>query len=114
MVCGNHTSCHNTLGGFYCVCLEGYRATNNNTTFIPNDGTFCTGTPERGCGDGLLVMAGQYLRWGEGGGVARAGCDLREGLSFVKKVHEGNLDVGCVLVNIRELLLILLVGITAL
>ncbi|KAF4019597.1 hypothetical protein G4228_011295 [Cervus hanglu yarkandensis] len=49
VVCGNHTSCHNTLGGFYCICLEGYRATNNNKTFIPNDGTFCTeidcGTP---------------------------------------------------------------------
>ncbi|KAM9102167.1 sushi domain-containing protein 1 isoform 2-T2 [Sarcophilus harrisii] len=42
VVCGNKTSCHNTLGGFYCVCLEGYRATNNNKTFIPNDGTFCT------------------------------------------------------------------------
>ncbi|XP_060055926.1 sushi domain-containing protein 1 isoform X3 [Erinaceus europaeus] len=43
VVCGNHTSCHNTLGGFYCICLEGYQATNNNKTFIPNDGTFCTG-----------------------------------------------------------------------
>ncbi|KAG5212944.1 hypothetical protein JEQ12_008730 [Ovis aries] len=49
VVCGNHTSCHNTPGGFYCICLEGYRATNNNKTFIPNDGTYCTeidcGTP---------------------------------------------------------------------
>ncbi|XP_074063652.1 sushi domain-containing protein 1 isoform X14 [Macrotis lagotis] len=42
VVCGNKASCHNTLGGFYCICLEGYRATNNNKTFIPNDGTFCT------------------------------------------------------------------------
>ncbi|XP_076998139.1 sushi domain-containing protein 1 isoform X2 [Tamandua tetradactyla] len=41
VVCGNYTSCHNTPGGFYCVCLEGYQATNNNKTFIPNDGTFC-------------------------------------------------------------------------
>ncbi|XP_024613019.1 sushi domain-containing protein 1 isoform X3 [Neophocaena asiaeorientalis asiaeorientalis] len=47
VVCGNHTSCHNTLGGFYCICLEGYRATNNNKAFIPNDGTFCT---EINCG----------------------------------------------------------------
>ncbi|XP_039726649.1 sushi domain-containing protein 1 isoform X5 [Pteropus medius] len=46
VVCGSHTSCHNTLGGFYCVCLEGYRATNNNKTFIPNDGTFCTDIDE--------------------------------------------------------------------
>ncbi|KAB0373303.1 hypothetical protein FD755_014962, partial [Muntiacus reevesi] len=46
VVCGNHTSCHNTPGGFYCICLEGYRATNNNKTFIPNDGTFCTDIDE--------------------------------------------------------------------
>ncbi|XP_024613018.1 sushi domain-containing protein 1 isoform X2 [Neophocaena asiaeorientalis asiaeorientalis] len=46
VVCGNHTSCHNTLGGFYCICLEGYRATNNNKAFIPNDGTFCTDIDE--------------------------------------------------------------------
>ncbi|XP_065736004.1 sushi domain-containing protein 1 [Phocoena phocoena] len=46
VVCGNHTSCHNTLGGFYCICLEGYRATNNNKEFIPNDGTFCTDIDE--------------------------------------------------------------------
>ncbi|XP_019491338.1 PREDICTED: sushi domain-containing protein 1 [Hipposideros armiger] len=46
VVCGKHTSCHNTPGGFYCICLEGYRATNNNETFIPNDGTFCTDIDE--------------------------------------------------------------------
>ncbi|XP_043831555.1 sushi domain-containing protein 1 [Dromiciops gliroides] len=46
VVCGNKTSCHNTLGGFYCICLEGYRATNNNKTFIPNDGTFCADLDE--------------------------------------------------------------------
>ncbi|KAM6170028.1 sushi domain-containing protein 1 [Rhynchocyon petersi] len=46
VVCGNHTSCHNTPGGFYCICLEGYRATNNKKTFIPNDGTFCTDIDE--------------------------------------------------------------------
>uniref|UniRef100_A0A8D1FDN1 Sushi domain containing 1 n=1 Tax=Sus scrofa TaxID=9823 RepID=A0A8D1FDN1_PIG len=57
VVCGNHTSCHNTLGGFYCICLEGYRATNNNKTFIPNDGTFCTGTQEGGCSEGLNFLS---------------------------------------------------------
>ncbi|NWT57309.1 SUSD1 protein, partial [Erythrocercus mccallii] len=41
-ICGNHTLCHNTHGSFYCVCLDGYRASNNNKTFIPNDGTNCT------------------------------------------------------------------------
>ncbi|XP_012929335.1 sushi domain-containing protein 1 isoform X1 [Heterocephalus glaber] len=58
VVCGNHTSCHNTLGGFYCVCLEGYRATNNKKTFIPNDGTFCT---EIDCGPPPEVPGGYII-----------------------------------------------------
>ncbi|NXX74491.1 SUSD1 protein, partial [Urocolius indicus] len=45
-ICGNHTLCHNTHGSFYCVCLDGYRASNNNKTFIPNDGTNCTDIDE--------------------------------------------------------------------
>ncbi|NWT48383.1 SUSD1 protein, partial [Chroicocephalus maculipennis] len=45
-ICGNHTLCHNTHGSFYCVCVEGYRASNNNKTFIPNDGTNCTDIDE--------------------------------------------------------------------
>ncbi|TRZ18901.1 hypothetical protein HGM15179_008195 [Zosterops borbonicus] len=45
-ICGNHTVCHNTHGSFYCVCLDGYRASNNNKTFIPNDGTNCTDIDE--------------------------------------------------------------------
>ncbi|XP_074063646.1 sushi domain-containing protein 1 isoform X10 [Macrotis lagotis] len=53
VVCGNKASCHNTLGGFYCICLEGYRATNNNKTFIPNDGTFCT---EIECGSPPVIQ----------------------------------------------------------
>ncbi|KAM6109979.1 sushi domain-containing protein 1 isoform 4-T5 [Phoenicopterus ruber ruber] len=45
-ICGNHTLCHNTHGSFYCVCLDGYQASNNNKTFIPNDGTNCTDIDE--------------------------------------------------------------------
>ncbi|NXU81708.1 SUSD1 protein, partial [Oreotrochilus melanogaster] len=45
-ICGNFTLCHNTHGSFYCVCLDGYRASNNNKTFIPNDGTNCTDIDE--------------------------------------------------------------------
>lgn len=102
VVCGSHTSCHNTLGGFYCVCLEGYRATNNNKTFIPNDGTFCTGTQERGHGDGSSVMAVQDL--GCGGGRPQ-GCGVRERLSC-KNICKRDSDMDWVLVNIKELLLI--------
>ncbi|OXB82665.1 UNVERIFIED_CONTAM: hypothetical protein H355_003960 [Colinus virginianus] len=45
-ICGNHTVCHNTHGSFYCVCLDGFRASNNDKKFIPNDGTNCTDIDE--------------------------------------------------------------------
>ncbi|XP_043917007.1 sushi domain-containing protein 1 isoform X2 [Protopterus annectens] len=40
-ICGEHAFCHNTHGSFYCTCFEGYSASNNMSTFIPNDGTCC-------------------------------------------------------------------------
>ncbi|XP_077331469.1 sushi domain-containing protein 1 isoform X2 [Lithobates pipiens] len=40
-ICGEHTECHNTHGSYYCICLKGYRPSNNHDNFIPNDGTFC-------------------------------------------------------------------------
>nr|XP_057927622.1 sushi domain-containing protein 1 isoform X4 [Doryrhamphus excisus] len=40
-ICGQHTTCHNTYGSYYCTCLDGYMASNNMPVFIPNDGTHC-------------------------------------------------------------------------
>ncbi|XP_061763013.1 sushi domain-containing protein 1 isoform X4 [Nerophis ophidion] len=40
-ICGQHTTCHNTHGSYYCTCLHGYMASNNMPVFIPNDGTHC-------------------------------------------------------------------------
>lgn len=40
-ICGQHTTCHNTYGSYYCTCLSGYRPSNLMATFIPNDGTSC-------------------------------------------------------------------------
>uniref|UniRef100_A0A3B3U0V4 Sushi domain containing 1 n=1 Tax=Poecilia latipinna TaxID=48699 RepID=A0A3B3U0V4_9TELE len=40
-ICGQHTTCHNTYGSYYCTCLSGYRPSNNMAVFIPNDGTHC-------------------------------------------------------------------------
>ncbi|XP_024861350.1 sushi domain-containing protein 1 isoform X1 [Kryptolebias marmoratus] len=40
-ICGQHTTCHNTYGSYYCTCLAGYRPSNNMAVFIPNDGTHC-------------------------------------------------------------------------
>uniref|UniRef100_A0A3B3ZL94 Sushi domain containing 1 n=1 Tax=Periophthalmus magnuspinnatus TaxID=409849 RepID=A0A3B3ZL94_9GOBI len=57
-ICGQHTTCHNTYGSYYCTCLFGYRPSNNMATFIPNDGTNCQDIDEceiEGvCGEGTV------------------------------------------------------------
>ncbi|XP_034728230.1 sushi domain-containing protein 1 isoform X3 [Etheostoma cragini] len=40
-ICGQHTTCQNTHGSYYCTCLAGYSPSNNMAIFIPNDGTHC-------------------------------------------------------------------------
>ncbi|XP_061907551.1 sushi domain-containing protein 1 isoform X5 [Entelurus aequoreus] len=45
-ICGQHTTCHNTHGSYYCTCLHGYMASNNMSVFIPNDGTHCQDVDE--------------------------------------------------------------------
>lgn len=42
-ICGQHTTCHNTYGSYYCTCSAGYSPSNNMAIFIPNDGTSCAG-----------------------------------------------------------------------
>ncbi|XP_065406628.1 sushi domain-containing protein 1 isoform X5 [Chrysemys picta bellii] len=59
-ICGEHTSCHNTHGSFYCICLEGYHPSNNNKTFIPNDGTYCADIDECQL-SGLCGVGGQCV-----------------------------------------------------
>ncbi|XP_073322547.1 sushi domain-containing protein 1 [Pagrus major] len=55
-ICGQHTTCHNTYGSYYCTCLAGYSPSNNMAVFIPNDGTHCQDIDECRitglCGDG--------------------------------------------------------------
>ncbi|XP_017161976.1 sushi domain-containing protein 1 isoform X3 [Poecilia reticulata] len=45
-ICGQHTTCHNTYGSYYCTCLSGYSPSNNMAVFIPNDGTHCRDVDE--------------------------------------------------------------------
>ncbi|GLD52543.1 sushi domain-containing protein 1-like isoform X6 [Lates japonicus] len=55
-ICGQHTTCHNTYGSYYCTCLSGYSPSNNMAIFIPNDGTHCQDIDEcritNLCGEG--------------------------------------------------------------
>lgn len=81
VICGDHTSCHNTPGGFYCICHAGYRATNNKETFIPNDGTFCAGT-KGSCHDGHLLTV---LQWMGRGGIMVESLVLGHRLSTVSQ-----------------------------
>uniref|UniRef100_A0A8D2Q2Q7 Sushi domain containing 1 n=1 Tax=Varanus komodoensis TaxID=61221 RepID=A0A8D2Q2Q7_VARKO len=65
-ICGEHTSCHNTHGSFYCVCLDGFQASSKNKIFIPNDGTNCRDIDECeisdicGLGGRCVNTAGSY------------------------------------------------------
>ncbi|XP_071338122.1 sushi domain-containing protein 1 isoform X2 [Trachinotus anak] len=45
-ICGQHTTCHNTHGSYFCTCLSGYSPSNNMAVFIPNDGTHCQDVDE--------------------------------------------------------------------
>ncbi|TNN77580.1 Sushi domain-containing protein 1 [Liparis tanakae] len=63
-ICGQHTTCQNTYGSYYCTCLAGYSPSNNMSVFIPNDGTHCQDIDE--CGIAGLCGAGAQCRNLEG------------------------------------------------
>uniref|UniRef100_A0A673TTM6 Adhesion G protein-coupled receptor L4 n=1 Tax=Suricata suricatta TaxID=37032 RepID=A0A673TTM6_SURSU len=39
--CGENANCTNTEGGYYCMCVAGFRSSSNQDRFITNDGTLC-------------------------------------------------------------------------
>lgn len=41
--CGEHANCTNTVGSYFCMCMPGFKSSNGQQTFVPNDGTSCVG-----------------------------------------------------------------------
>lgn len=41
--CGEHANCTNTEGSYYCTCMSGFKPSNGQQIFVPNDGTSCVG-----------------------------------------------------------------------
>ncbi|XP_032074726.1 adhesion G protein-coupled receptor L4 isoform X3 [Thamnophis elegans] len=40
-LCGEKANCTNTMGSYFCMCKDGYKSSNGNTSFVTNDGTSC-------------------------------------------------------------------------
>ncbi|KAM6453603.1 adhesion G protein-coupled receptor L4 isoform 2-T2 [Liasis olivaceus] len=40
-LCGEKANCTNTVGSYFCMCKDGYKPSNGNTSFVTNDGTSC-------------------------------------------------------------------------
>ncbi|CAN9512702.1 unnamed protein product [Ophioblennius macclurei] len=78
-ICGQHTTCHNTYGSYYCTCLSGYNPSNHMAVFIPNDGTHCQDINE--CGISGVCGEGAHCRNLEGS----FDCSCQVGF----KVHDG-------------------------
>uniref|UniRef100_A0A8B9ISR2 Adhesion G protein-coupled receptor L4 n=1 Tax=Amazona collaria TaxID=241587 RepID=A0A8B9ISR2_9PSIT len=47
--CGEHANCTNTVGSYYCMCMPGFKSSNGQQTFVPNDGTSCVENPKAKC-----------------------------------------------------------------
>ncbi|KAM7046648.1 adhesion G protein-coupled receptor L4 isoform 2-T2 [Acridotheres tristis] len=47
--CGEHANCTNTEGSYYCTCMSGFKPSNGQQIFVPNDGTSCVENPKAKC-----------------------------------------------------------------
>ncbi|NXN94763.1 AGRL4 protein, partial [Rhinopomastus cyanomelas] len=58
--CGEHANCTNTVGSYYCMCVSGFKSSNGQQTFVPNDGTSCVDVDE--CSNGGTVACGDHAK----------------------------------------------------
>lgn len=42
-ICGKNTQCFNTIGSFYCQCLEGFLSSLNSVNFSADSSALCRG-----------------------------------------------------------------------
>ncbi|NXY20167.1 AGRL4 protein, partial [Atrichornis clamosus] len=58
--CGEHANCTNTVGSYYCMCMPGFKSSNGQQTFVPNDGTSCVDVGE--CSNEGTVACGDHAK----------------------------------------------------
>ncbi|KAF1660392.1 Adhesion G protein-coupled receptor L4, partial [Aptenodytes patagonicus] len=58
--CGEHANCTNTVGSYFCMCAPGFKSSNGQQTFVPNDGTSCVDVDE--CSNEGTVACGDHAK----------------------------------------------------
>ncbi|XP_053841670.1 adhesion G protein-coupled receptor L4 isoform X3 [Vidua macroura] len=58
--CGEHANCTNTEGSYYCTCMSGFKPSNGQQIFVPNDGTSCVDVDE--CSNEGSVACGDHAK----------------------------------------------------
>ncbi|XP_016046811.1 adhesion G protein-coupled receptor L4 isoform X2 [Erinaceus europaeus] len=71
--CGENANCSNTVGSYYCMCVSGFRSSNNQDKFVTNDGTTCIDIDE--CSESVVCGDHAVCENVEGG----YNCSCKEG-----------------------------------
>ncbi|XP_041886326.1 adhesion G protein-coupled receptor L4 isoform X3 [Corvus kubaryi] len=58
--CGEHANCTNTEGSYYCTCMPGFKPSNGQQIFVPNDGTSCVDVDE--CSNEGTLACGDHAK----------------------------------------------------
>ncbi|XP_064372094.1 adhesion G protein-coupled receptor L4 isoform X3 [Dromaius novaehollandiae] len=58
--CGENANCTNTVGSYFCMCAPGFKSSNGQQSFVPNDGTSCVDVDE--CSKEGTVACGDHAK----------------------------------------------------